>query len=214
MAARQGADINANPRLRLAVDKALSNNMTRDTVDRAIKRGAGGLEGENVEELVYEGYGSSGVAVLVDCLTDNRNRTVAEIRHAFAKSGGNLGAAGSVAYLFVKQGQITFSPGSNEDKIMEVALSCEAEDVIVCEDKSIDVITTPEKFTSTKQELENAGLKFEHDEITMNASTKVALDLSSAEKVLRMIDLLEDLDDVQAVYTNADVPDEIAEQLT
>jgi len=205
IAARQGGgEIDANPRLRLAVDKALSNNMTRDTIDRAIKRGAGGQEGENVEELTYEGYGPNGVAILVKCMTDNRNRTVAEVRHVFSKFGGNLGASGSVAYLFTEKGQITFPPGSDEDKIMEVALDAGAEDVVVNEDKSIDVITMPEIFSDVKKAMEAVGFSTEMAEVAMVPSACVSLDKDDAEKCFRMIDLLEDLEDVQEVYSNAD----------
>lgn len=200
-----GGDIHTNPRLRLVVDKALSQNMTRDTIDRAIKRGAGAEDSAAMEEITYEGYGPAGVAVLVHCLTDNRNRTVSEVRFAFTKAGGNLGASGSVSYLFVKQGVLTFSPGSDENKIMEVALDTGAEDVVVNDDKSIDVITKPEDFERVKDAVSKAKLTPEQAEITMNASTNVQIaDKETAEKVMRLIDALEDLDDVQAVYTNAD----------
>lgn len=210
VAARMGGeDINSNPRLRAAVDKGLRQSMKRDTINNAIKRGAGGLDGDNLEELRYEGYGPGGVAVLVDCMTDNKNRTVAEVRHAFSKSGGNLGTDGSVAYLFTQQGQLTFADNSQEDKIMEVALEAGAEDVIVNDDHSIEVTTTPENFAAVKQAMLDHDLNPDNDEITMNASTKVALDLEGAEKLLRLIDMLEDLDDVQEVYSNADIPDDV-----
>ncbi len=211
VAARMGGDdINANPRLRLAVDKALSANMTRETIDRAVKRGAGGLEGENVEEIVYEGYGPAGVAVLLDCLSDNRNRTVAEVRHAFTKAGGNLGTSGSVAYLFSKQGQLAFAPGVDENKVVDVAIEAGAEDVTVDEDKSITVITTPEAFESVKSAIIDAGFTPDDSEITMSASTRVSInDKDTAEKLLRLIDVLEDLDDVQEVYSNADISGDV-----
>lgn len=208
-----GGDATSNPRLRLAIDKALSNNMTRDTIDRAIKRGVGGLDGATLEEIVYEGYGSGGVAVLVECMTDNRNRTAGAVRHAFTKAGGNLGAMGSVAYLFKKQGQITFAPNSNEDKIMEVALESGAEDIVTHDDGSIDVITTQENFEAVKEALDAAGLKSENAEITMTATTEAPVDKDTAEKVLRLVDMLEELDDTQNVYTNADISNEILEAI-
>jgi len=210
VAARMGgADTDSNPRLRDAIDKALKANMKRDTVNNAVKRGAGGLDGDNMEVLTYEGYGPGGVAVLVNCLTDNKNRTVAEVRHAFSKAGGNLGTDGSVAYLFTKQGQLTFSKDSDEDKIMEVALEAGAEDIISHEDGSTDIITTPENFPTVKQALLDNKLNPEYDEISMNAAVQVPLDTETAEKLLRMIDMLEDLDDVQDVYFNGDIPDEV-----
>lgn len=215
VAARMGGgDISANPRLRLAVDKALSNNMTRDTIDRAIKRGAGGQDDDNVEEIRYEGYGPAGVAVLVDCLSDNRNRTVSEVRHAFTKAGGNLGTDGSVAYLFAKQGQLMFAPGVDEDKVMEVALEAGAEDIITDEDGSVLVVTTPEMFEAVKEIMIASGLNPDDAEVTMNASLKISIeDKDTAEKLMRLIDVLEDLDDVQEVYSNADVAAEILETL-
>ena len=204
IAARMGGgDPGANPRLRLAVDKALSVNMTRDTIDRAIKRGAGGLEGDNVEEIRYEGYGPSGVAVMVDCMTDNRNRTVSEVRHAFSKHGGNLGTDGSVAYLFSKQGHLMFAPGVNEDKVLEIALEAGADDVETADDQSITVITSPENFEAVQQALIAAGLAPAMAEVTQVASLHVSLDAEAAEKLTTLIDALEDLDDVQEVYTNA-----------
>jgi YebC/PmpR family DNA-binding regulatory protein len=209
VAARMGGgDIDANPRLRLAVDKAYASNMAKDTVDRAIKRGAGGLDGDNVEDITYEGYGASGVAVLVKCMSDNRNRTVAEVRHVFSKCGGNLGTDGSVAYLFKEQGQITFPPESDEEKIIEVALDANADDVIVHDDQSIDVITTPEEFATVKQKLDTAGLQAVNAEIVMDAAIKVPVASDKAEKVVKLIDMLEDLDDVQEVFSNADLPDD------
>lgn len=207
-----GADAESNPRLRDAVSKALSANMTRDTVDRAIKRGSGDTDGENYEQVRYEGYGPNGVAVMVDCLTDNRNRTVAEVRHAFTKAGGNLGTDGSVAYLFTKQGIISYSEG-DEEQIMEVALEVGAEDVISNDDGSFDVITTPESFTTIHEALLAVGLEPTMAEVTMQASISVDLGLDDAEKVVRLVDTLEDLDDVQNVYSNADFSDEVMLQL-
>ncbi len=210
VAARMGgSDIGANPRLRLAVDKALSANMPKDTVDRAIKRGAGELEGMIYEEVRYEGYGPGGVAVMVDCMTDNRNRTVAEIRHAFGKAGGNLGTSGSVAYMFAKQGVISYPAGTDEDAVMEAALEAGAEDVIVNDDSSIDVLTTPEEFISVKDEIKKAIGKPEHAEVTMRAENLTVLDIRDAEKMLRLQDMLEELDDVQEVYSNADIPEAV-----
>jgi len=204
-----GGEIDANPRLRLAVDKGLGANMPKDTIERAIKRGAGGTEGENYDEIRYEGYGAGGTAVMVDCMTDNRNRTASEVRHAFSKMGGNLGTDGSVAYLFNKQGIISYETGVDEDAIMEAALEAGAEDVIANDDGSVDVITAPESFTEIKDALIAAGFQPDADEITYNATTNAVLDQDDAEKLLRMIDMLEDLDDVQNVYTNAEISDEI-----
>ena len=214
VAARMGGgDPEANPRLRAAVDKALAGNMTKDTIERAIKRGSGDTDGDNYEEVRYEGYGPNGVAVMVDCLTDNRNRTVSEVRHAFTKSGGNLGTDGSVAYLFTKTGVISFAPGADEDAIMEAALEAGAEDVVSNDDGSIDVTTAPEDFMDVKDALTAAGLESVNAEVTMNPSTTVDLGLDDAQKVMRLIDMLEDLDDVQNVYTNADFSDEVMAQL-
>ncbi|MFU8798060.1 MAG: YebC/PmpR family DNA-binding transcriptional regulator [Gammaproteobacteria bacterium] len=197
-----GGDPGANPRLRVAIDKALSNNMTRETVDNAIKRGVGGLDSANVEELTYEGYGPGGVAVMVECMTDNRNRTAAEVRHAFTKCGGNLGTDGSVAYLFAKKGQLIFAPGNSEDRILEVALEAGAEDVITSNDGSIEVVTAPAEFQQVKSALEQAGLTATEGEVTYLPSTYAELDEEATEKMLKMIDMLEDLDDVQSVYSN------------
>jgi len=214
VAARMGGDdLSSNPRLRLAVDKALSANMPKDTIERAIKRGSGELEGVTLEEVIYEGYGPGGVAVLVKSMTDNRNRTVNEVRHVFSKVGGNLGASGSVAYLFSDYGRVVFAQGSNENKIMEVALEFGAEDVIINNDTSIDVITLPDDFASVKDAMNEANLEFEYAAITMMPSTKVELDKENAEKVLKMIDMLEDLDDTQEVHTNSEVSDAVAQQL-
>ena len=208
-----GADPDSNPRLRDAVSKALSANMKRDTVEKAIKRGAGAGEGENYNEIRYEGYGPGGVAVMVDCLTDNINRTVSEVRHAFTKSGGNLGTDGSVSYLFTKMGTLTYPTGSDEDAVMEAALDAGAEDVETSDDGSIEVSTTPESFTTVKEAMFAAGLETDMAEITMNPATSVELELADAEKVMRLIDMLEDLDDVQNVYTNADFSEEVMQQL-
>ena len=203
-----GGDPDANPRLRAAIDKALAGNMTRDTIDRAVKRGVGGDDDTIMEEIRYEGYGPAGVAVMVDCLTDNRNRTVAEVRHAFSKSGGNLGTDGSVSYLFTKQGILTFSPESDEEKIMDAALEAGADDVITHADGAIDVISTVEDFTAVKAALNTQNLQPEYVEITMNATTMITLDKDTGIKLLRLVDALEELDDVQRVYFNADVPDD------
>ena len=208
-----GGDPDGNPRLRAAMDNALSNNMTKDTIDRAIKRGAGGDEGENVEEVRYEGYGPGGVAVMVDCMTDNRNRTVAEVRHAFSKFGGNLGTGGSVAYLFKHVGLISFPAGSNEEALMEAALEAGADDIISNEDGSIDVLTAPDDFVAVKDALIAAGHTPESAEVTMRADTSTAVDLDGAQTMLRLLDMLEDLDDVQKVYSNADIPEAILAQL-
>jgi YebC/PmpR family DNA-binding regulatory protein len=208
-----GGDIDANPRLRLTVDKANGANVPKDTIDRAIKRGAGAGEGEDYEEIRYEGYGPGGTAVIVDCMTDNRNRTASEVRHAFTKHGGNLGTDGSVAYMFNKQGIISYAPGADEDSVMEAALEAGAEDVVSNDDGSIDVITSPEDFTAVNDGMVAAGLKPDNAEVTFNASTSAELDQDTAEKLMRMVDTLEDLDDVQEVYSNADISDEIMESL-
>jgi YebC/PmpR family DNA-binding regulatory protein len=214
VAARMGGgDPESNPRLRAAIDKALAANMKKDTVDNAIKRGAGGGEGDNVEELVYEGYGPGGVAILVEAMTDNRNRTVAEVRHAFSKHGGNLGAEGSVAYLFNRVGVITFAPGADEDAIMEVALEAGADDVITYDDGSVEVQVTPENFGPVQDALKKAGLEIANAEVTMLASTQVELDKDTAESLMKLVDRLEDLDDTQNVYTNADISEDILAEL-
>jgi YebC/PmpR family DNA-binding regulatory protein len=210
VAAKQGGPEPAdNPRLRAAVDKALGANMTRDTVDRAIARGAGTNDADAMEELTYEGYAPGGVAVLVEVMTDNRNRTVAEVRHAFSKHGGNLGTDGSVAYLFSRKGQISFAAGIDEEQLMELALEAGAEDIELNDDGSMDVITAWEQFGAIKQALEEAGLAAECGEVTMIASTTVELDASGADSIMGLVDTLEDLDDVQNVYTNADVPEAV-----
>ncbi|HEC12234.1 MAG TPA: YebC/PmpR family DNA-binding transcriptional regulator [Acidiferrobacteraceae bacterium] len=214
VAARMGGgDPEGNPRLRAAVDKALGQNMNKDNVDRAIKRGTGELEGVSYEDARYEGYGPGGAAVLVECATDNRNRTVSEVRHAFTKHGGNLGTDGSVAYLFNKIGLLTFPQGSDEEQIMEIAVNVGADDVVSDEDSGIEVTTPPEQFQSVYDALAQQGLKPELAEITMRASTDAALTGADAERMLKMVDALEELDDVQEVYTNADIPDEVVAQL-
>jgi YebC/PmpR family DNA-binding regulatory protein len=195
------------------MDKAFGANMPRDTVERAIKRGAGGMEGENYEEIRYEGYGPGGVAIMVDCMTDNRNRTAAEVRHAFSKHGGNLGTDGSVGYLFTKQGIISFQPGTDEDAVMEAALEAGAEDVLANDDGSLDVLTTPEAFASVKDALTQAGFDTEVAEISYNAATLAELDRETAEKLLRLVDVLDELDDVQEVYHNADIAEEILAEI-
>jgi len=209
-----GGDANANPRLRSAVDTALSANMTKYTIERAVKRGAGGNDGENIEEIRYEGYGPGGAAVMVDCMTDNKNRTVAEVRHAFTKFGGNLGTDGSVAYLFQKCGLITFSANNEEDLIMEAAIDAGAEDVIVGDDGSLEVICTADDFIDVKEAIIKKGLNPDSAEITMRASTNNPLDIDKAQTMISLLEMLEDLDDVQNVYSNADIADDILAQLS
>ena len=199
-----GGDATANPRLRLAMDKASEANMPKDTVQRAIQRGAGGLDGANYEEIRYEGYGIGGAAVIVDCMTDNRTRTVAEVRHAFSKHGGNLGTDGSVAFMFRHCGQLLFVPGTSEDRVMEAAIDAGAEDVITDDEGGIEVICPPGDFPAVKAALEKAGLKAEVAEITMRAESAAALAGEDAQKMQKLLDALENLDDVQQVYTNAE----------
>ena len=198
-----GSDVSCNPRLRLATDKAYENNMPKDTVERAIKRGSGELEGVNYEEIRYEGYGIAGAAVMVECMTDNRVRTVAEVRHAFSKYGGNMGTDGSVAFLFKHCGTLLFAPGTNEEKLMEAALDAGAEDVVTNDDQSIEVITGPYEFTNVKAALEKAGFKSEFGEVTMKATTESMLTGDDAVKMQKLLDAIESLDDVQDVYTSA-----------
>ncbi|MDX9740008.1 MAG: YebC/PmpR family DNA-binding transcriptional regulator [Gammaproteobacteria bacterium] len=204
-----GGDAASNPRLRAAIDKALDANMTKDTVERAIKRGAGGLEGANVQEVRYEGYGPGGAAVMVDCMTDNRNRTVAEVRHAFNRCEGSLGTENSVAYLFSRAGVIGYPPGSDEDAVMGAALEAGAEDVVVDDDGSLEVLTSPESFTVVRAAMIAAGLEPSYAELTERAAISVALGGDDATTMMRLLDMLEDLDDVQNVYTNADLPEEV-----
>lgn len=204
VAARMGGgDLATNPRLRMAVDKAKSESMPKDNIENAIKRGSGTLEGVNYEEVRYEGYGISGAAVMVDCLTDNKQRTVADVRHALSKYGGNLGTDGSVAFMFKHCGVILFEPGASEDQVMEVALEAGAEDIITDEDGSIEVITQPSDFQAVKDALEAAGLKPTHGEITMKASTETVFTGDDAVKMQKLLDALDDLDDVQEIYTSA-----------
>ena len=204
VAARMGgADVGTNPRLRMAVDKAKGESMPKDNIENAIKRGAGTLEGVNYEEIRYEGYGISGAAVIVDCLTDNRNRAVADVRHAFTKFGGNLGTDGSVAFMFKHCGSLLFAPGTNEDKVMEVALEAGAEDIINNDDGSIEVITTPADFSAVKEALEASGLEAVLAEVTMKADNETVFTGDDAVKMQKLLDALDDLDDVQEVYTSA-----------
>jgi YebC/PmpR family DNA-binding regulatory protein len=198
-----GGDISANPRLRMAVEKAKAESMPKDNIENAIKRGTGTLEGVNYEEVRYEGYGIGGAAVMVDCLTDNRLRTVADVRHAFSKFGGNLGTDGSVAYQFKHCGILLFEPGTSEDQVMEVALEAGAEDIVTDEDGSIEVITTPSDFESVKAALETAGLNPVHGEVTMKAANETVFIGDDAIKMQKLLDALDDLDDVQEVYTSA-----------
>ncbi|MFA7242084.1 MAG: YebC/PmpR family DNA-binding transcriptional regulator [Sulfuricellaceae bacterium] len=198
-----GGDPNFNPRLRLAIDKAKEENMPADNLDRAIKRGTGELEGVSYEEIRYEGYGPGGVPVIVDCLTDNRVRTVADVRHAFSKHGGNMGTDGSVAFLFKHCGQLLFAPGADEDKVMEAALEAGAEDVVNNDDGSIEVITAPYELSTVKAALEKAGLKAEMGEVTMKPANETELDGDDAAKMQKMLDALDSLDDVQEVYSGA-----------
>ena len=204
VAARMGGgDPDMNPRLRLAVDKAYENNMPKDNVERAIKRGTGDLEGVNYEEIRYEGYGIGGAAVMVDCLTDNRTRTVADVRHAFSKHGGNMGSDGSVAFLFKHCGQLVFAPGTSEEKLLDAALEAGAEDVVTNDDGSIEVVTGPYDFSAVKSALEKAGFKAEMAEVTMKPSTETVLEGEDAARMQKLVDALESLDDVQEVYTTA-----------
>ncbi len=197
-----------NPRLRLAIDKSLGANMKKDTIEKAIQRGAGGGEGENYDELTYEGYAPGGTAILVETMTDNVNRTVSAVRAAFSKSGGNMGNAGSVAYLFARKGQISFEAGADEEQILDLALEAGADDVVTNDDGSIDVFTDRSDFIAVKAALEGAGLVPMLAEVSMIPSTTNVLDLEASQKLMRLIEVLEDLDDVQEVYHNADIPDE------
>lgn len=209
VAARMGgADPNSNPRLRLAIDKALDANMPKDNLERAIKRGAGLDDGANYEQIRYEGYGPGGTAILVDCMTDNRNRTVGEVRHAFSKCGGNLGTDGCVAYLFKEAGVLTFAPGTDEDRLMEVSIEAGADDVISSEDGSFEVITDPAAYHDVKEALIAAGLESVDAEVTMRPDNTVAVVGDDALKTLKLLDMLEDLDDVQNVYSNAEIDEE------
>ncbi len=209
VAARQGGgDLNANPRLRLAVDKAKAANMPADTIKRNIDKATGNLEGVNYEEIRYEGYGIGGAAVIVDTMTDNKVRTVAEVRHAFSKYGGNLGSEGSVAFQFRNVGQLILAPGTSEDKVMEAALEAGAEDVVTDEDGAIEVLTAPGDFESVKNALEAAGLKPEVAEVTLRPENTIELGGDDAARMQKLLDMLEDLDDVQDVFHNASLPSE------
>ncbi len=214
VAAREGqtSDANAHPRLRLAVDKALGSNMPKDTIERACKRGSGELGGEAYDEIRYEGYGPGGVAVIAECMTDNRNRTVSEVRHAFTKAGGNLGTDGSVSYMFNQIGVLSYESG-DEDALMEAALDAGAEDVVAEDDGSIEVLTDVASFTAVNLALTEAGLSPDEAEVTMRADNLIPLDVANAEKLLKLVDVLEELDDVQEVFTNADIPDEVIQAM-
>jgi YebC/PmpR family DNA-binding regulatory protein len=208
-----GAEQDANPRLRMAIDKAKGQSMPKDNIERAIKRGAGDLDGAEYVELRYEGYGPGGAAVMVDCLTDNKNRTVAEIRHAFTKFGGNLGADGSVSYLFNKVGQLMYGSDGDENAIMEAAIDAGAEDVLVEDDGSIDVLTEPGDYEAIRDAMTEAGHAPENAQLTMRASTSATLGVKEATSMVKMLELLDDLDDVQEVYSNADISEEVLAQL-
>ncbi len=208
-----GGDPVNNPSLRTVIDKALGANMKRDTIENTIKKATGTMEGIVYEDVRYEGYGPGGTAVMVDCLTDNKNRTVAEVRHAFSKSGGNLGTDGSVSYMFNKIGIISYADSVDEDAVMEAAMDAGADDITTHDDGSVDVLTAPEDYLAVKEVMIAAGFEAEHSELTMQAENKSELDVKSAEKMLRLIDVLEDLDDVQEVYSNADISEEVMEQV-
>jgi len=207
-----GGDESTNPRLRDAVKKALNANMKRDTIDNAIKRGIGSLDNDAMVAMRYEGYGPGGIAVLVDCLSDNKNRTVSEVRHAFTKFGGNLGTDGSVSYLFVHQGEILLAQGQSEDQVMELAIEAGAKDVSVDEGQ-IEVITEVESYHSVLNALQEAGIEVEQSHLTMRAQLMVSIDDDSAESLIKLIDMLEDLDDVQEVYSNAEFSEKILESM-
>lgn len=210
VAARMGgSDIDSNPRLRLAIDKGKAQSLPKDNIERAIKRGAGELDGNDYVEIRYEGYGPGGTAVMVDCLTDNRNRTVAEVRYAFTKFGGNLGADGSVNYLFNHVGQLLYAAGSDEDAVMEAAIDAGAEDVLADSDHSIEVLTAPADFETVRDTMIANGFEPENAELTMRASTSSQLAVNEATSMIKMLEMLEDLDDVQEVYSNADISDDI-----
>lgn len=211
VAAKTGPDPAMNPRLRLAIEKARAANMTKDKIENAIRKGSGEGGADNIEEIRYEGYGPNGVAVMVDCMTDNKNRTVGEVRHAFSKCGGNMGTDGSVSYLFGKRGILEFAAGIDEDQLMEVALEAGAEDIVSEADGNFTVLTSEPDFVAVKEILEKAGLQAENATVTMVPSIKVDLDQASAEKVARLLDMLEELDDTQEVYSNAEFPDDMAD---
>jgi len=208
-----GGDIAANPRLRLAVDKAKAASMPKDNIERAIKKGSGDLGDADFQEIRYEGYGPGGTAVMVDCMTDNRNRTVADVRHAFSKFGGNLGADGSVGYLFQHVGTLSYPAGTDEDAVMGAAIEAGAVDVVVDVDRSIEVLTDPEDYESVRDAMREAGFEPENAELTMRADTNTVLELQEATSMIKMLEMLEDLDDVQSVYSNADIPDDVLAQI-
>ncbi len=208
-----GGEIASNPRLRLAVDKAKSQSMPRDNIERAVKRGSGNLDGVDYVEIRYEGYGPGGVAVMVDCMTDNKNRSVAEVRHAFSKFGGNLGADGSVSYLFNHVGLLSYAAGCDEDALLAAAIEAGAEDVVVDDDKSIEVLTDPADFEAVRDAMRASGFDPQQAELTMRASNSSELELQAASSMIKMLEMLEDLDDVQHVYSNAAISDEVLAQL-
>ena len=213
VAAKYGSDLSANPRLRAAIDKAKSQSMPKENIDRAISRGSGEEEGFNFEEVTYEGYGPGGAAILIECMTDNRNRTVAEVRHALSKFGGNLGSDGSVSYLFEKVGLMTLTAVNNRNQTMEIAIDAGAEDIESNEDGSIEIITNPTDFLNVKESLVAEGINPEIAEVTMRASVSVSIGVKYAESMLKLLDVLEDLDDVQAVHSNAEIPDEVLDRM-
>ena len=213
VAAKYGSDPSVNPRLRAAIDKAKSQSMPKENIDRAISRGSGEEEGFNFEEVTYEGYGPGGAAILIECMTDNRNRTVAEVRHALSKFGGNLGSDGSVSYLFEKVGLMTLTAVNNRNQTMEIAIDAGAEDIESNEDGSIEIITNPIDFLNVKESLVAEGINPEIAEVTMRASVSVSIGVKHAESMLKLLDVLEDLDDVQAVHSNAEIPDEVLDRM-
>ena len=213
VAAKYGSDLSANPRLRAAIDKAKSQSMPKENIDRAISRGSGEEEGFNFEEVTYEGYGPGGAAILIECMTDNRNRTVAEVRHALSKFGGNLGSDGSVSYLFEKVGLMILTAVNNRNQTMEIAIDAGAEDIESNEDGSIEIITNPIDFLNVKESLVAEGINPEIAEVTMRASVSVSIGVKHAESMLKLLDVLEDLDDVQAVHSNAEIPDEVLDRM-
>ena len=213
VAAKYGSDPSANPRLRAAIDNAKSQSMPKENIDRAISRGSGEEEGFNFEEVTYEGYGPGGAAILIECMTDNRNRTVAEVRHALSKFGGNLGSDGSVSYLFEKVGLMTLTAVNNRNQTMEIAIDAGAEDIESNEDGSIEIITNPTDFLNVKESLVAEGINPEIAEVTMRASVSVSIGVKHAESMLKLLDVLEDLDDVQAVHSNAEIPDEVLDRM-
>ncbi|MCK0715797.1 YebC/PmpR family DNA-binding transcriptional regulator [Chromohalobacter sarecensis] len=215
VASRQGGgEVADNPRLRAAIDKALANNMTKDTIQRAIERGAGNADGDEMEETVYEGYGPEGVAVMVECMTDNRNRTVSEVRHAFSKNGGNLGTSGSVAFMFHKQGRLTLPEGTSEEAAMEATLAAEPEDIVTQDDGTLEIVTSVEDFGAVKDALVEAGIEPTASDVGSHPDNYSPIDdVDTARKVLKLFDMLEDLDDVQNVYSNADFSDAVMAEL-